>query len=273
MNKSVKLKSFGSYKILPMIVFLYLFIGNGFVMSQNVDYSNTKLSFQANDERVDIVLNRLSKQADVRFFYNQSDVDVAKRVTVSLKDVTLNQLVNEVLKGDQVSIEFQSNRTIVLKKVAVRQIWLRKVSGKVVDSKNGEELIGVSIVLKERRGVGVITDVNGAFSIDVPEGITALQLSYVGYETEYYPIKSGVSGDILGLTVRMTPSQTELADVVVTGMAPRKKESFTGSYVTVKGEELLKLSPNNLLQALSFFDPSFTIVENSSRGSVLQHPI
>ena len=50
-------------------------------------------------------------------------------------------------------------------------------------------------------------------------------------------------------------------------MAPRKVESFTGGYVTVKGSELKKLNPNNLLKALQIFDPSFRILENNSRGS------
>ena len=59
----------------------------------------------------------------------------------------------------------------------------------------------------------------------------------------------------------------ELEGVVVTGMAPRKVSGFTGRYVTVKGEELKRLNPNNLLQALSIFDPSFHVIENNQHGS------
>ena len=47
-------------------------------------------------------------------------------------------------------------------------------------------------------------------------------------------------------------------------MAPRKVESFSGGYVSVKGSELKKISPNNLLKALQVFDPSFRIVENNN---------
>ena len=55
--------------------------------------------------------------------------------------------------------------------------------------------------------------------------------------------------------------------MVVTGMAPRKVESFSGSYVSVKGSELKKLNPTNILKALQVFDPSFRIVENNKAGS------
>ncbi|MFR4037175.1 MAG: TonB-dependent receptor plug domain-containing protein [Butyricimonas faecalis] len=50
-------------------------------------------------------------------------------------------------------------------------------------------------------------------------------------------------------------------------MAPRKVESFSGSYVSVKGSELKKLNPTNILKALQVFDPSFRIVENNKAGS------
>lgn len=55
--------------------------------------------------------------------------------------------------------------------------------------------------------------------------------------------------------------------VVVTGISKRSKNSFTGNYVTVKGDELRKVSPTNILRGLQFFDPSFRIVQNNNRGS------
>ena len=65
------------------------------------------------------------------------------------------------------------------------------------------------------------------------------------------------------MCIRDSPKAEEIGDVVVTGMAPRKVESFSGSYVTVKGAELKKLNPTNILKALQVFDPSFRIVENN----------
>ena len=48
------------------------------------------------------------------------------------------------------------------------------------------------------------------------------------------------------MVIKLTPKAEEIGDVVVTGMAPRKVESFSGSYVTVKGAELKKLNPTNI---------------------------
>ena len=59
----------------------------------------------------------------------------------------------------------------------------------------------------------------------------------------------------------------EIKDVVVTGIYQRKKESFTGSSTTFKGEELKSVGSQNVLQSLRTLDPSFKIMENNQFGS------
>ncbi|MDE5611002.1 MAG: carboxypeptidase-like regulatory domain-containing protein, partial [Odoribacter sp.] len=166
-----------------------------------------------------------------------------------------------------VDVEYQLNHTIVLRqKAQLPSVGVQKVNGTVIDAQNGEPLIGASVVLKEQRGMGVVTDVDGKFHIELMQGAaTALVISYIGYETEELKLSS--VDNLEGIMVKMTPMIAELEGVVVTGMAPRKASGFTGRYVTVKGEELKRLNPNNLLQALSIFDPSFHIVENNQYGS------
>ena len=176
-------------------------------------------------------------------------------------------MIGQVLANYSVDVEYQLNHTVVLRpKTQMPSIGVQKVNGTVLDVKTGEALIGASIVLKEQRGVGVVTDVDGKFHIELIEGgATALVVSYIGYQTE--EVKLPVTGNLENVTVKLTPMVAELEGVVVTGMAPRKVSGFTGRYVTVKGEELKRLNPNNLLQALSIFDPSFHVIENNQHGS------
>lgn len=58
-----------------------------------------------------------------------------------------------------------------------------------------------------------------------------------------------------------------MQEVVVTGYANINKESFTGNSVTVKREDLLKVSKTNIIQALQTFDPSFRIQQSNQWGS------
>ncbi len=69
------------------------------------------------------------------------------------------------------------------------------------------------------------------------------------------------------ISIKMFPDTEDLEEVVVTGYANVKKESFTGSSISVKREDLLKASPTNVVQALASFDPSFRIQKSNIWGS------
>lgn len=243
---------------------LFLFVGS--VQAGNDDdYKNTKITLKVDNMRLDKVLDSLAVMAKVQFFYNHAQINVRKEISIDVKDRALDYVLLMILGDQPVDVEYQMNRVIVLKsrpKMDPKSL-IHKVSGVVIDASTKEPLPGASIVLKERAAMGVVTDINGKFFIEVPEGISALLVSFIGYKNEEIPL----TGKLTDLEIKLTPRQEELEDVVVTGMAPRKVESFSGSYVSVKGSELKKLNPTNILKALQVFDPSFRIVENNKVGS------
>ena len=88
-------------------------------------------------------------------------------------------------------------------------------------------------------------------------------MSFVGYETQEVMLKN----DTKELVIHMKPEVEEMDEVVVTGYAQIRKESFTGNSISVSREELLNVSKTNVIQALQVFDPSFRIQENNQWGS------
>ena len=94
----------------------------------------------------------------------------------------------------------------------------QKVSGSVIDAKTGEALIGVSI-LEEGTTNGIITDLDGNFTISVQEG-AKLQLSYVGYQTQSMKAKKGDMG-----IIRLEPEAIALEDVTITGQLARTQQT------------------------------------------------
>lgn len=251
-------------KLCCFVFVLLVFQGNLFAQAQD-DYKETRVTLRVDNMPLGEVLDTLATMTDVKFFYNHSQIDVNKKLSLDLKERTLNYVLIVVLADQAVDIDYQSNRVIVLKAKPKQetQVVGEKVDGQVIDAETKDPLPGASIVLKETPGVGMTTDIDGKFQLDVPQGVTALLVSFVGYEDEEVPL----TGNLSNLSIKLSPKQEELEDVVVTGMAPRKVEGFTGTYVTVKGEQLKKLNPNNILSALQLFDPSFRIVENNERGS------
>lgn len=108
----------------------------------------------------------------------------------------------------------------------------RSISGKVFDT-NEEPLIGVTVTI-ENTTIGAITDIDGAFTLQVPEGKVVLNVSYVGFVPQKVTVTSGQSN----VTVRLSEDAVLLNEVVVVGYGKQKKVNLTGAVASVGGEEL-----------------------------------
>ena len=138
------------------------------------------------------------------------------------------------------------------------------LKGKVIDSADGYPLIGVTVTVPGTK-LGAITDVDGAYELRVPQHKCEVVFSYMGYDDEvrYYTTKN--ASTFTRVVMHMNAEQ--LADVVVTGVYERKKESFTGASVTFKTDELKAVGSSNVLQSLKTLDPSFKMMESTQFGS------
>ena len=171
--------------------------------------------------------------------------------------------------GDQnVRIRYEGGRHVVIaayEKEADEKDMLR-IGGIVTDAKTHETLVGATVMVTDGTKTGgtkgSITDVNGKFSLQVPRK-ASIKISYMGYESTSLQI----TRSNLNMKVALKADGQMVDEVVVTGLSKRSKSSFTGNYVSVKGEDLRKLNPNNILKSLQFYDPSFKVLENNSRGS------
>lgn len=121
-----------------------------------------------------------------------------------------------------------------------------KITGKVIDNE-GLEVIGASITLKGKRGIGTITDFNGQYTITVDNASKdVLVFSYVGMKSIEIPIKGRSKIDIT-----MKPDEKVLDEVVVVGYATVKRKDLTGSVSSVKSDELIKVPTSDATQALA----------------------
>lgn len=115
--------------------------------------------------------------------------------------------------------------------VASSALWAqnRQVQGVVTSSEDGEPIIGASVVLKEKPTQGASTDLDGRFTISLPEGVKTLRISYVGMRTLEVPIAQGL------MRIQLAPDSEALEEVVVTGMTKVDKRLFTGASSKVDG--------------------------------------
>jgi TonB-linked SusC/RagA family outer membrane protein len=115
-----------------------------------------------------------------------------------------------------------------------------KISGKVTDEK-GETLPGVSVTLKGT-STGVVTDINGKFSLNVPDASSGtLVFTYIGYVTQEVTLKGQAT-----INVQLPADSKSLNEVVVVGYGTQKKATLTGSISVVKGGDLAKSPQPNV---------------------------
>ena len=132
------------------------------------------------------------------------------------------------------------------------------ISG-TVKSKKGEPLVGVTIVVKNS-SAGTATDVDGHFSLSVPDGNATLVISYVGFKSQEYPLNGQTT-----LSITLEESATSLDDVIVVAYGTQKKTSSSAAVSAVKGTELAQSPVPNITNSIAGRVSGVTIRANGGQ--------
>ncbi|WP_224996337.1 SusC/RagA family TonB-linked outer membrane protein [Cesiribacter sp. SM1] len=237
-------------------------------------------SISAEDVEIREILHELQEKAGVKFVYSSSAIPVSNKTSIHAADKKLGEVLDLILIPHQISYKVVNERILLFKAEQQAQSKpptyfaepapqlrkaaddLRLVTGKVTDEK-GKGIPGVNILLKGTYR-GTISDKDGLFGLEIPDSITdgVLQFSFVGYLTAEVKINNQQT-----IHVSLQEDVAALDAVIVTGYQEIRKESFTGTAITVSGEELKQVNPLNILQSIQAYDPSFKITENNLAGS------
>ncbi|MEH3112434.1 SusC/RagA family TonB-linked outer membrane protein [Pedobacter terrae] len=256
--RRVKIKILLVMKLTTILLLVGALHLSAATFSQTVTLSRRKTSLKQ-------VFKEIKKQTGYFFFYKGQLLQDKPDVTVEFNNASLKDALNASLKDQNLSYNIV-NKTVVislkenLPLVTTRAAVKIEVRGVVADKTTGETLPGVNVSIKNGASVG-ITNEKGEFKISVDDG-SVLVFSYVGYEL----FETKVSGTKT-LNVKLTAKMTQMNDVVVTGYQTIKKDNYTGNAVTISGEQLRRVNPQNLLQSIGTFDPSFKLIDNNLAGS------
>lgn len=224
-----------------------------------VSAQSQKVSLDFKNERVEKVLASIKSQTGMSLVFSDQLVDVNRKVTMQLKDVTLKEALTRLLSGINLTFEIRNNKIYFIEKKAVSQPGSRKkrVTG-VVKDVMGEPLIGANVVEKGRSTNGVITDFNGKFTLEVDES-ASLVVSYIGYLAQDIPTKG--KGDF---HIILKEDTNTLDEVVVTGYGDFKKATYTGSASVLTTEKLEALPVVSVGQMIESNIPGISVVAGTS---------
>ena len=189
---------------------------------------------------------------DYKFAYHESDVDNKPRISIDQGRNSVAEVLTSISKMTRLQFK-QVNNNISVKSTGIRTRDLGKlevfisdvtITGKVTDE-YGEPLVGVSVIILGTTN-GTITDVNGSFSIEVPEN-SILSFSYIGYETQEIDITGRET-----VNIQMKEDAAQLSEIVVTALGiERNKQSLSYAVSEVKGDAVAQKAEPDLLRALS----------------------
>lgn len=223
-----------------------------------------KISLTVTNAPISEVIAQIKKQTKFDFLYNNVTLKEAKPITVQAKNLDIMKVLDLCFEGQPLQYKVQNNIIFITKKVEVKadkpaaSPQVQKVTGTVKDASTGETLPGVTLGVAN--GKGTSTDVNGAFSIEVPNLNAVLIVSYIGYESQRIPLNGRNT-----IEIRMDKSNTKLEEVVVVGYGTMRKSDVTGSIAIAKGSDMVKAQNFSPLDNLRGKAAGVNIFSNSSQ--------
>jgi len=250
--KLLKIKLF--MKVVKKVIYVAMasFCLNLTVSSQNITLKMSNITVkQAMDE--------LKSRSGYSFVFSSADVDTGKKVSVSAENQSVDAVIEQILRGQELTYEIRDKNVIIRKKTSSIKETSKKaieVIGTVLDSK-GVPIIGANVVIKGTTN-GTISDFDGNFSIQNVPANAVLIVSYIGYVDKEIAV-----GDESVIKVILSEDMQALDEVVVVGYGTMKKSDLTGSISNVKSDKLLNRPVTNITQSLQGKVAGVEVFQNS----------
>lgn len=250
--------------VMKLTFFLTVFMVGTLHASVN---AQLRLTMNLGEANLKEVFDEIQRQTSKTVIYNNERLDLGRMIKADFNDMELDAVLDEVLSGSGMGYKLVNDYIVIVpqkeeKENLTSQTVKEKTIKGVVKDEEGSLLPGVTVLIKGTT-IGTATDVNGAFSLNIPDmKDIVLLFSFVGMET-----KEVTLGDKTELNVVMELAEEHLDEVVVTGIFERKAESFTGASVSMSSDDLKSVGNQNVFQSLKSLDPSLMIFDNMEFGS------
>jgi TonB-linked SusC/RagA family outer membrane protein len=221
-----------------MKILLLLLVVSGLTVSATSVSQNTRVNISVKNVTLLDVFDQIEKSTEYGFLFNNDQIDLSKKYSVNIKDGSIEELLMQVLDEKEYRYSIIENNIIITKVLSKANAFQQNnqqqvtIKGVVVDH-TGEPLPGVNVYEKSNPQNGVITGVDGSYSIKVTSSEAQLVYSFIGFEDQ--EIHTAGRSQI---NVTLIEESTGLDEVVVVGYGTMKKENLSGAVGTVSADML-----------------------------------
>ena len=233
--------------IMKSVMVFCLFVCLGSSFASDAVAQTTKLSLNANQLTVKEVIEEIERLTGFSFVYDNNVFDVNRRVSFEAKDESMQDVMERLVSGQNLRFE-KVNRFIVVTNddtpgTSTQNQNAKSVSGQVKDS-NGNPMPGVTVVVKGTTN-GTITGSNGEYILNNLTDNSTLIFSFIGMRT----IEKAVGSQKV-VNAEMTEETIGIDEVVAIGYGTMKKRDLTGAVSSVNQERLTDIPATNLTSTL-----------------------
>lgn len=215
-----------------------------------------RVSLQLSHTTLENALSEIEKRTDLYFLYNNKLVDVKRRVEISAHNKDIEEVLSALFQGTDIRFRVVGNQVILAPPFAMAALAPPRpttlaterqavLTGRITDAENRLPLPGVSISIKGG-AAGAVTDADGKYSLQVPDGNAVLVFSLMGYVTQEIP----VAGRQV-IEVALARSVKGLNEIVVVGYGTQQRTAVTGSVASVSAAEIKDLPVSAIDQSLA----------------------
>jgi TonB-linked SusC/RagA family outer membrane protein len=228
-------------KLTLVLTMLFLLNANANTYSQGA-----KLDISIKQATLKELFEQIKSKSGYKFLYNNDLVNDELRIDVNIKRGSIEEILTEPLKQSNLTFKVIDKQIIVYPAAAIEEPGVQPranmIKGVVSDS-SGAPLPGATVTIVGTTR-GVITDVDGTYTIEVNPG-DKLVFSFIGMESQIVDVSNQKT-----INIQLKEKAQELEDVTVVAFGKQKKESVIGSISTVRPSEL-KVPSSNLTTALA----------------------
>ena len=232
---------------------ILLLFGCMLTVSANSYAQKTKLDINLTNTSIRDLFGFIEENSEFVFLYRNEDFNLTKKVAVNLKDATINQILDEVLKGENVSYDVYERQIVIQKAENVFTSQQKKdISGTVKDS-SGAPIPGATVLIKGT-STGTVTDMDGKFKFSVPGDSKILVISFVGMKTQEIALTGQAQ-----ISVVMEEETVGIEEVVAVGYGRSSRKNLSSAVTSVKSDDLNRGAISDVGQLLQGKVPGLNI--------------
>ncbi len=221
------------------------------IMSVNAYAQTSGITLNVVDQPISAVLDRIEKQSNYSFFYNNKLVKLDKPVSLSVTNASLDKVLDELLSGTNYKYSIADNNIVLSLREAGSQPSSSaprptRLDGRVVDA-NGAPAVGATVVVAGTT-TGTTTGADGTFSISRSEGFAdaRLDVRLIGFVSQLVPVNNRTN-----IEIRLAEEDLKLEAVVVTALGIKRQERSISYNVQSVGIGAFATKDVNLINSLS----------------------